>query len=229
MPSVRAVPPSRLPRCEGMKIHLRCCTSRLAQPASSAATSSSKAASASAGRSKVCIGGSWSGLFSDAVVGEWLRLAAAPEQARRVPSADLAPGRPAVVALVGAFGAFHVAQQRVHFFDASAGGWRAPRRGRPWSTGARRCARWITLLASYCASSASTLRASSTTSPPASAAGCERTASVPGRQRRHVQAEPQQVVGLRFRPWRSPAAVAAKVAGISSGCDSIAACAQAAP
>ena len=67
----------------------------------------------------------------------WPVLAPAQKQAVEFLQAELAPGRAAVVALVGAFGRFHLAQQGVHFIDASAAGWRAPRRGRPWCRAAR--------------------------------------------------------------------------------------------
>src|SRR5574337_1614672 len=48
--------------------------------------------------------------------------ASAPAQEQRVELAqrDLAPGRAAVVALVGAIGRFHLAQQRVHFIERQA-------------------------------------------------------------------------------------------------------------
>ncbi len=91
---------------------------------------------------------------------------------------DLAPGRSAVVALVAAFGGFHVAQQGVHLARAQGGGWRAPRRGRPSSASSSSRARSTTWLASCCARSASTERASATGSASASAAGRERTARV---------------------------------------------------
>ena len=58
--------------------------------------------------------------------------APAHEQPIEIPERQPHPGRAAVIALVGAIGALHLAQQRVHLRDASDCAGRAPPRGRPW-------------------------------------------------------------------------------------------------
>ena len=57
----------------------------------------------------------------------------------RSSSVTCGPRRPAVIARFAALRAFHLAQQRIHLFDASGGGSRAPPRGTP-SSPAARCA-----------------------------------------------------------------------------------------
>ena len=78
------------------------------------------------------------------------------------------------------------------------------------------CARWITVLASCCASSASTLRASSTASPWARLVGTARTARVRG-EKGVISSPSAFSVSTCASEAATSCGVAAKVAGISKG------------
>jgi hypothetical protein len=121
---------------------------------------------------------------------EGRRQRPAPAQEQRVEFAhrQLPPGRPAVVALVGALGLLHLPQQGVHLVQRqlAVGAHRAVagHGGQQLVAGA-----FDHVLASCCASSASTLRASSTAIAVRQRGGHGAHASVLGRERRDLQAQ----------------------------------------
>src|SRR3954462_10127520 len=105
MPSARWALPPQL-RSLGWKIHSRWRSSSEAQP------TVNKAAAASPSTESIS---RFMSAAESAPGLKFSRLPAAQEQPVQLAQGELAPGRPAVVALVGALGLLHLPQQGVHF------------------------------------------------------------------------------------------------------------------